>query len=347
MLRRSVTQVVTTRSAFQPLLSNASNTLTARQYSTLSQEDEQKQIAYHNLPTIISSQVISPLRTVPQAYFALVEQFSKYQTQLDPGLNVLIPFVHRLIFVSKSENLYAVTRQNVITKDNSSVTADGVFYFRVIDPIKAVYGVRNLNESLVNLVVTNLRAVMGNMELDEIIGGRKLINAKVEEVVKPVVEQWGVVITRVEVKTITPDPKLVVAMDQQMIAEREKRSAILSAEGKRQAMILDAEGKQLAAIRQAEGDLKVAELEAQARRITAEAEAAALQAIGRATGHDPATFTIAKETARASQLLATSTNKTFVLNGASNFFAPLMAAKEMLGINAGNEEAPSAPKVKQ
>lgn len=347
MRNRLLAPVITTRSVFQPIVGQLPNALTVRQYSTSTVEEEQKQAAYHNLPTIISSQVISPLRTVPQAFFALVERFGKYETQIDPGLNVLIPFIHRLIFVSKAENLYAVTRQSVITKDNSSVNADGVFYFQVIDPIKAVYSVRNLNESLVNLVVTNLRAVMGSMELDEIIGGRKFINAKVEEVVKPVVEQWGVVITRVEVRTITPDPKLVVAMDQQMIAEREKRSAILAAEGKRQAMILDAEGKQLAAIRQAEGDLKVAELEAQARRITAQAEAAQLEAIGRATDHDPATYMVARETARASQLLATSPNKTFVLNGSSNFFAPLLAAKEMLGINAGHEEKPAPAKLKQ
>lgn len=336
--------ITTTRTAFQPMVGQMSNGLAVRQYSTGSVEEEQRQAAYHNLPTIVTSQVISPLRTVPQAFFAIVERFGKYDTQIDPGLNVLIPLVNRLVFVSKAENLYAVTRQSVITKDNTSIHADGVFYFQVIDPMKAVYDVRNLNESLVNLVVTNLRAVMGNMELDEIIGGRKFINAEVEKAVKPVVEKWGVVITRVEVRTITPDPKLVAAMDQQMIAEREKRSAILTAEGKRQAMILDAEGKQLSAITQAKGDLEVAKLEAEARRITAEAEAAALAAIGSATGHDPATFIVAKETARASQLLATSPNKTFVLQGASNFFAPLMAAKEMLGINAGNEEKPTPRK---
>ena len=282
-------------------------------------------------PDIIKRKlIINPFRVVPQSEYALRERFEKFMNLRDPGLNVFIPFIDNVVFIPKSEIVYAVTHQEAITKDNASVSADGVFYFKVKDPQKAVYNISNLTDALVNLVVTNLRSVMGSMPLDDLLSGRKHINEELEKVIKPAAMEWGIEVTRVEIKEIKPEPKLVHAMDQQMIAEREKRAKTLSAEGTKAAAILEAEGKKQSMILDAEAKYEVAKLEARARLALAQAEGESLKVIGLATKHDPANYMIARENVKALQQLAVSANKTYVLPNSSSFFASLAAAAEML-----------------
>jgi regulator of protease activity HflC (stomatin/prohibitin superfamily) len=220
------------------------------------------------------------VKTVPQGYNWTVERFGRYTRMLRPGLNLVVPFVDRIgRKMNVMEQVLDVPQQEVITKDNASVSVDGIAFFQVFDAAKASYEIAALEPAIVKLTMTNIRSVMGAMDLDQILSHRDEINERLLRVVDAAVSPWGIKVNRVEIKDIVPPEDLIQSMARQMKAERDKRAEILTAEGDRQSAILRAEGAKQAQILQAEGRREAAFRDAEARERSAAAEAKATELV--------------------------------------------------------------------
>jgi regulator of protease activity HflC (stomatin/prohibitin superfamily) len=296
--------------------------------------------------------VVMGVKIVRQGYRYTIEHFGRFVRVAEPGFNYVTPFFYRVgRKINMMEQVLEIPGQEIITKDNAMVAVDGVVFFQVLDAAKAAYEVYDLYTAITALSTTNLRTVMGSMDLDETLSRRDEINTKLLSVVDQATESWGVKITRVELRDIRPPQDIVNAMTRQMKAEREKRAVILEAEGLRQSAILKAEGEKQSAILSAEGAREAAFREAEARERGAEAEAAATKAVSDAIESGSAqaiNYFVAQKYVDAVTEFARSPNAKTILFPveATQLIGTLGGIGELAKEAIGRQSAPSAPAAK-
>ncbi len=288
---------------------------------------------------------------IPQSETRIIERLGKYYATLKPGINIIIPFIDRakvIVTLQRGryiysnhidlrEQVYDFDKQNVITKDNIQMQINALLYFQIVDPFKAVYEINNLPNAIEKLTQTTLRNIIGEMELDQTLTSRDIINTKLRGVLDDATNKWGIKVNRVELQDITPPQSVLMAMEKQMQAERDKRATILTSEGQKQAQILKSEGDKTATINRAEADKQQAILraegEATARIRKAEAEAAAIEKITQAVGQstNPANYLLAKNYITMLQQVASGdkSKTVFLPYEASNLMGSLGGIKEL------------------
>jgi regulator of protease activity HflC (stomatin/prohibitin superfamily) len=301
------------------------------------------------LIVIAALAVWSTVKMVPQGHNWTVENFGRYTRTLTPGLHVLVPVMERIgARMNMKEQVMDIPSQDIITRDNAMVKVDGVTFYQVLNAAKAAYEVDELEGSIINLTMTNIRTVMGSMDLDELLSNRDQINAKLLHVVDAATESWGVKVTRIEIKDIAPPRDLVDSMARQMKAERDKRAQILEAEGHRAASILQAEGEKQAAVLEAEGRREAAFRDAEARERAAQAEAEATRMVSEAiaAGNVQAiNYFVANNYMKALEAIARSPNQKVLMMPleASSVIGSLAGVAEIAGEAFGRSTPAPTP----
>ncbi len=290
---------------------------------------------------------------IPQSETKIIERLGKYHETLQPGINVIIPFIDNaksIVTLSRGRYIYSDTidlreqvydfdKQNVITKDNVMTQINALLYFQIMDPFKAVYEINNLPNAIEKLTQTTLRNIIGELELDQTLTSRDTINSKLRAVLDDATNKWGIKVNRVELQDIQPPQTVLQAMEKQMQAERNKRATILTSEGQKQAAILQSEGQKTARINQAEADKQTeilrAEGEAQARIRKAEAEAIAIDKITQAVGQstNPANYLLAQKYIQMLDTVASGdkTKTVYLPYEATNLLGSIGGIKELFG----------------